>query len=39
MEVNPRYQNSSTILNMGLKDSDLPSLQELEYNIYEWKYK
>ena len=34
MEVNPRYQNSSTILNMGLKDSDLPSLQELEYKIF-----
>lgn len=37
MEINPRYQNSSTILNMGLKDNNLPSLQELEYDIFSNK--
>ena len=34
MEINPRFQNSSTILNKGLQENNLPSLQELHYNCF-----
>lgn len=34
MEINPRFQNSSTIINKALKDNNLPSLQELQYNCF-----
>ena len=34
MEINPRFQNSSTILNKALQDNNLPSLQELHYNCF-----
>lgn len=34
MEINPRFQNSSTILNKALQENDLPSLQELHYNCF-----
>ena len=34
MEINPRFQNSSTLLNKGLMDNSLPSLQELHYNCF-----
>jgi len=34
MEVNPRFQNSSSVLNMGLRDNNLPSLQELNYRCF-----
>ena len=34
MEVNPRFQNSSTILNKALQENNLPSLQELHYNCF-----
>ena len=34
MEINPRFQNSSTILNKALQDNNLPSLQELNYNCF-----
>lgn len=29
MEINTRFQNSSTIVNLALKEKKLPSLQEL----------
>lgn len=34
MEINPRFQNSSTVLNKALHDNNLPSLQELHYNCF-----
>lgn len=34
MEINPRFQNSSTILNKALQENNLPSLQELHYNCF-----
>lgn len=34
MEINPRYQASSSILNLGLIQNHLPSLQELELQLY-----
>lgn len=34
MEINPRFQNSSTILNKALQENNLPSLQELQYNCF-----
>ena len=34
MEINTRFQNSSTILNKALQESNLPSLQELHYNCF-----
>lgn len=34
MEINPRFQNSSTILNKALKENSLPSLQELQYECF-----
>lgn len=34
MEINPRFQNSSTILNKALQENHLPSLQELNYNCF-----
>ena len=34
MEINPRFQNSSTILNKALQENNLPSLQELNYNCF-----
>lgn len=34
MEINPRFQNSSTILNKALKENNLPSLQELQYECF-----
>ena len=34
MEINPRFQNSSTILNKALQENGLPSLQELHYNCF-----
>ena len=37
MEINPRFQNSSTILNKGLQENNLPSLQELHYNCFNDK--
>lgn len=37
MEINPRFQNSSTILNKSLQENGLPSLQELVYNCFNKK--
>ena len=37
MEINPRFQNSSTILNKALRENNLPSLQELHYNCFYGK--
>lgn len=34
MEVNTRFQNSSTVLNLALKDNKLPSLQELSISCF-----
>lgn len=34
MEINPRFQNSSTLLNKALQENNLPSLQELQYNCF-----
>jgi predicted ATP-grasp superfamily ATP-dependent carboligase len=34
MEINPRFQNSSTVLNKALQENNLPSLQELHYNCF-----
>ncbi len=34
MEINPRFQNSSIILNKALQENNLPSLQELQYNCF-----
>ncbi len=34
MEINTRFQNSSTILNKSLQENNLPSLQELHYNCF-----
>lgn len=34
MEINPRFQNSSSILNKALQENNLPSLQELQYNCF-----
>lgn len=34
MEINPRFQNSATILNKALQEKNLPSLQELQYNCF-----
>lgn len=34
MEINPRFQNSSIILNKALQENHLPSLQELHYNCF-----
>ncbi len=34
MEINPRFQNSSIILNKALQENNLPSLQELHYNCF-----
>lgn len=34
MEINPRFQNSSTIINRSLRENDLPSLQELHLNCF-----
>ena len=34
MEINPRFQNSSIILNKALYEQNLPSLQELHYNCF-----
>lgn len=34
MEINPRFQNSSTILNKALQENNLPFLQELQYNCF-----
>ncbi len=34
MEINPRFQNSSILLNKALQENNLPSLQELHYNCF-----
>lgn len=34
MEVNTRFQNSSTVLNLALKENNLPSLQELNISCF-----
>ena len=34
MEINPRFQNSSIVLNKALYEQNLPSLQELHYNCF-----
>ena len=34
MEINTRFQNSSTILNRALLENNLPSIQELHYNCF-----
>ena len=34
MEINPRFQNSSIVLNKALFEQNLPSLQELHYNCF-----
>ena len=34
MEINPRFQNSSIVLNKALQENNLPSLQELHYNCF-----
>ncbi len=34
LEVNPRFQSSSSILNLALKEQGLPSIQEILLNIY-----
>lgn len=34
LEINPRFQSSSSILNLALKEHELPSLQEMILNIY-----
>lgn len=33
-EINPRFQNSSSIINKSLKDNNLLSLQQLQYNCF-----
>lgn len=38
MEINPRFQNSATILNKALQENNLPSLQELQYNCFYNKH-
>ena len=35
MEVNTRFQNSSTIVNLALKENKLPSLQELNIRCFK----
>ena len=35
MEINPRFQNSSSIINKALMDNNMPSLQELNYNCFK----
>lgn len=34
LEINPRFQSSSSILNLALKKQKLPSIQEMLLNIY-----
>lgn len=37
MEINARFQNSSSILNKALLENNLPSLQELQFNCFNNK--
>lgn len=34
VEINPRFQNSSSVLNKALKENGLPSLQEIQYSCF-----
>ncbi len=34
LEINPRFQSSTPMLNLALKENNLPSIQELIFNIF-----
>lgn len=38
MEINPRFQASSILINRALSDNNLPDLQTIVYNIYKNSY-
>ena len=36
LEINPRFQSSSSILNLALRENNLPTLQEMSLNCFQY---